>query len=83
MYAWGNEEPDTTRSCYMHQGGSCPVASYPAGGFGLFDMTGNVWEWTSSWFAPYPHEPADGQFKVYRGGQLEPALREVDAQRLA
>jgi sulfatase modifying factor 1 len=68
MYAWGNEEPDTTRSCYMHQGGSCPVASYPAGGFGLFDMTGNVWEWTSSWFAPYPHEPADGQFKVYRGG---------------
>lgn len=68
LYAWGNEDPDTTRSCYMHNGGSCEVGTHAAGAFGLFDMTGNVWEWTSSWFGPYPTEATSGRYKVYRGG---------------
>jgi formylglycine-generating enzyme required for sulfatase activity len=32
------------------------VGSFPANGYGLSDMIGNVWEWTSDWFAPR-HEP--------------------------
>ena len=28
-----------------------PVRTYPANGYGLFDMIGNVWEWTDDWFA--------------------------------
>jgi hypothetical protein len=67
-YSWGNEDADIEeRACYKHRG-SCPVGSFPAGAFGLFDMSGNVWEWTSSLFGNYPDEATRGAYRVYRGG---------------
>jgi len=35
--------------------GTSPVGAYPANGYGLYDMIGNVWEWTASSYASLPH----------------------------
>jgi formylglycine-generating enzyme len=32
--------------------GTSPVGSFPPNGYGLVDVTGNVWEWTADWFTP-------------------------------
>ncbi len=57
--------------------GTAPVGSYPKGRtvFGLNDMVGNVFEWTSDWMGPYtadeqkdPQGPTAGEKKVIRGG---------------
>jgi sulfatase modifying factor 1 len=53
------------------------VGSYPPNGFQLFDMSGNVWEWVSDWYAPnyYPRAqylnpvgPDSGSMRIVRGG---------------
>jgi len=65
-YSWGNEQPDG-HTCWK-QAHSCPVKTFAAGAFGLYDMTGNVWEWVDDFYGPYPWPPASGFSRVYRGG---------------
>jgi sulfatase modifying factor 1 len=52
-----------------------PVGSYPPNDWGLYDMHGNVWEWTQDWFCPYPEGSVTDPvgecrtpFRVIRGG---------------
>ena len=66
VYPWGNEfrkdgqwmansfqghfpQQDTGMDQYTGIG---PVAKFPPNGYGLYDVAGNVWEWTSDWYRP-------------------------------
>lgn len=48
---WQGEFPWQNLRLDGHESTS-PVGSFPANGYGLFDMAGNVWEWSTDWYAP-------------------------------
>lgn len=80
-YPWGDATPTAaTANLYGSSGRCVPVGAFAAGdsAWGVRQMIGNVWEWTSDWFQPYPgfvrdpyaeySEPWFGNHKALRGG---------------
>jgi formylglycine-generating enzyme required for sulfatase activity len=80
-YTWGDEpEPAGARLAnFWHgdfpwrpepgYGTTAPVGSFPPNGYGLFDMAGNVWEWTADWYGgseAASRDPRQPQFAVGR-----------------
>ena len=92
LYPWGDDlTPGGQHRCNIWQGdfprvdtaedgfaGTCPVDAFPPNAFGLYSVTGNVWEWCSDWFHTAftpalqhdPTGPSHGQAKVIKGGSF-------------
>jgi formylglycine-generating enzyme len=93
-FPWGDEfTPRGSHRCNTWQGqfpehntgadgfvSTAPVTAYRPNGYGLYNTSGNVWEWCADWFSPTwhaeprtetrvaPRGPAEGAGKVLRGG---------------
>lgn len=90
-YPWGDElKPGGKHMCNIWQGkfpnknnqsdgyaGTAPVKAFEPNAFGLYNVSGNVWEWCSDWFSPNYHVkgsrdnpvgPPSGDARVLRGG---------------
>src|SRR4029453_12454917 len=92
LFPWGDDEPPpppastapgaTARAPYgdgPKHGRTSRTGDHPSGTspYGLHDMAGNVWEWVSSVYAPYPYDAGDGRedpgsphARVLRGGSF-------------
>ena len=77
-YYWGNAWNNFFGWCWNNSGNqSHPVGQKRTNTWGLYDMSGNVWEWCSDWYdegyysrspSADPRGPSSGQYRVIRGG---------------
>jgi formylglycine-generating enzyme required for sulfatase activity len=64
VYPWGNDWQPNNAVWSENSGGETAVVGSRRSGrswVGALDMAGNVWEWCSSLYEPYPYQPLDGR----------------------
>lgn len=80
----GNNVPDSVAWYGHHSDGTMKVATKPPNTLGLYDMSGNVWEWCADWYDEgyydttarlNPSGPSQGRFKTLRGGAWDIGAR--------
>ncbi len=76
-YSWGNDEPSSSRCTASSNNSPLKPGSFKPNAQGIFDMTGNVWEWTHDRYerdyyqsseTHNPQGPYVGRYRVIRGG---------------
>ncbi len=83
MFPWGNDAEILKKSANTYTGifpikndnqdgftKTAPVRSFPGNGYGLYDMGGNVWEWTSDWYNAQYYTNLNDNIKNPRGPSL-------------
>jgi formylglycine-generating enzyme len=98
-FAWGNElTPNGKYYANTWQGefpwhnleedgfeGTSPVTAFPMNGYGIYDMIGNVWEWTTDWYSPSHlanKQKGGGILKNPRGSPQEESAAPRDRARI-
>jgi formylglycine-generating enzyme required for sulfatase activity/tRNA A-37 threonylcarbamoyl transferase component Bud32 len=89
IYPWGDSPPTEALLNYDYaHDDTTPAGAYPQGASwcGALDMAGNVWEWVSSLYWPYPYDAADGREvlespgnRILRGGSFGDNATDVRA----
>ena len=90
-YPWGDAPPDASRAQFAAgYNQTVPVGSFPAAAspYGVLDMAGNVWQWVSSLYRPYPYraedgreDPGDSGVRGTRGGGHDWGAEEITAMQ--
>ncbi len=83
-YPWGDTISSTDANYYIPgDNDTSPAGYYPPNDYGLYDVAGNVWEWTNDWYQDDyytvsppndPPGPATGTNRVLRGGSFNSSI---------